>query len=149
MKSYIGIDWSEKHHNVCILNKAGASLNRFQVAHTLAGFQRLEQQLAQVNEVAADCLVGIETHHNTLVDFLGSRGYTLYILPPKQVKSNRGRHRALFVGHLGRSLGGVVGRLGDDDILRRLQPAQSSPVVRPPLQARAQQNRRGRSPSAR
>jgi transposase len=94
MKSYIGIDWSEKHHNVCILNKAGASLNRFQVAHTLAGFQRLEQQLAQVNEVAADCLVGIETHHNTLVDFLGSRGYTLYILPPKQVKSNRGRHRA-------------------------------------------------------
>jgi transposase len=94
MKSYIGIDWSEKHHNVCILNEAGASLNRFQVPHTLAGFQRIGQQLAQVNEVAADCLVAIETDHNTLVDFLWSRGITLFILPPKQVKSNRGRHRS-------------------------------------------------------
>lgn len=94
MKSYIGIDWSEKHHNICILNGAGASLSRFQVPHTQAGFQRLEQHLAKVNAVAADCLVAIETEHNTLVDFLWSRGYTLYILPPNQVKSNRGRLRA-------------------------------------------------------
>jgi transposase len=94
MKSYIGIDWSEKHHNVCVLNEAGACLARFQVPHTQAGFQRLEGRLVKVNEVAADCLVAIETDHNTLVDFLWSRGYTLYILPPKQVKSNRGRHRA-------------------------------------------------------
>lgn len=94
MKSYIGIDWSEKHHNVCILNEAGATLNRFQIGHTLEGFQRLEQQVARVNETGADCLVAIETDHNSLVDFLWSRGYTLYILPPNQVKSNRGRHRA-------------------------------------------------------
>ena len=94
MKSYIGIDWSEKHHNVCILNEAGARLNRFQVPHTEAGFLRLEEQLAKVNELAADCLIAIETNRNTLVDFLWSRGHTLYILPPNQVKSNRGRHRA-------------------------------------------------------
>ena len=94
MKSYIGIDWSEKHHNVCILNEAGACLNRFQVPHTQTGFLRLEHQLARVNEVAAECLVAIETHHNTLVDFLCSRGHTLFILPPNQVKSNRGRQRA-------------------------------------------------------
>jgi transposase len=94
MKSYVGIDWSEKHHNVCILNRAGASLSRFEVPHTQAGFQRLEERLVKANEVAADCLVAIETNHNTLVDFLWSRGYTLYILPPNQVKSNRGRHRA-------------------------------------------------------
>ena len=94
MKSYVGIDWSEEFHNVCILNEAGACLNRFQVPHTQAGFLRLEKHLAQVNEVAADCLVAIETHHNTLVDFLWSRGHTLFILPPNQVKSNRGRQRA-------------------------------------------------------
>ena len=56
MSIYIGIDWSEKHHNVCILNEAGARLNRFQVPHTLAGFQRLAQQLAQVNKVFGDDL---------------------------------------------------------------------------------------------
>jgi transposase len=94
MKSYIGIDWSEKHHNVCILNKVGACLNLFKIPHSLAGFQQLEEHMDQVNQVAADCQVGIETHDNTLVDFLWSRGYTLYILSPNQVKSNRGRHRA-------------------------------------------------------
>jgi transposase len=94
MKSYIGIDWSEKRHNVCILNESGACLSRFQIPHTQAGFLHLEQQLSQVNQGAADCMVGIETRNNTLVDFLWSRGYTLFILPPNQVKSNRGRHRA-------------------------------------------------------
>ena len=94
MKSYIGIDWSEKHHNVCILNEAGACLDRFQVPHSQTGFLRLEERLAMFTKAAGDCLVAIETDHNTLVNFLWSRGYTLYILPPKQVKSNRGRHRA-------------------------------------------------------
>lgn len=94
MKSYIGIDWSEKHHNVCILNKAGACLNRFQISHTLDGFQRLEELLARANSDVSACMIVIETDHNSLVDFLWSRGYKLYILPPNQVKSNRGRQRA-------------------------------------------------------
>lgn len=94
MKSYIGIDWSEKHHNVCILNKAGACLNRFQISHTLDGFQRLEELLARANSDVSACMIAIETDHNSLVDFLWSRGYKLYILPPNQVKSNRGRQRA-------------------------------------------------------
>ncbi len=94
MKSYIGIDWSENFHNVCILNKAGACLNRFQIPHSLAGFQRLEDLLTQVNDDVNACLIAIETDHNSLVDFLWSRGYKLFILPPNQVKSNRGRQRA-------------------------------------------------------
>jgi len=93
MKSYVGIDWSEGHHNVCILNKAGACLNRFQIPHSQAGFQHLEEVLGQVNSDPSACLIAIETDHNTLVDFLWSRGYELYILPPNQVKSNRGRQR--------------------------------------------------------
>lgn len=94
MKSYIGIDWSEKHHNVCILNEAGACLNRFQIPHTLAGFQHLEEVLSRTNSAVDACMVAIETDHNSLVDFLWSRGYEVYILPPNQVKSNRGRQRA-------------------------------------------------------
>lgn len=94
MKSYIGIDWSEKHHNVSILNEEGARMGRFQVDHTLKGFQQLEKVLTQVNRDVTACLIAIETEHNPLVDFLRSRGYTLYILSPREVKSNRGRHRA-------------------------------------------------------
>jgi transposase len=91
MKTIIGIDWSEKRHCVHVYNEASAELTRFEVLHTLSGFERLERRLAAVNPVAADCLIAIETSYNLLVDFLYSRGYTIYILAPAFVKSNRGR----------------------------------------------------------
>ena len=36
-------------------------------------------------------MIAIETSHNLLVDFLHSRGYTLYVIAPSVVKHNRGR----------------------------------------------------------
>jgi transposase len=91
MKTIIGIDWSEKKHCVHLYNKVGAELANFEVSHTLSGFERLERRLAAVNPVPADNLIAIETSYNLLVDFLYSRGYTIYILAPAFVKSNRGR----------------------------------------------------------
>ena len=91
MKTIIGIDWSEKKHCVHLYNEAGAELARFEVPHTLSGFERLGRRLAAVNPVAADCLIAIETHYNLVVDYLYGRGYTIYILAPAFVKSNRGR----------------------------------------------------------
>ncbi len=39
-------------------------------------------------------MVGLETAHNLLIDFLWAHGYTqIYVLPPNLVKSNQGRHR--------------------------------------------------------
>lgn len=94
MKSYIGIDWSEEQHDVRVHNEAGACVARFTVPHSLEGFQTLHEKLQAVNGHAADCLVAIETHDNLLVDFLCERGYTLYVLAPSSVASNRRRHRA-------------------------------------------------------
>lgn len=91
MKTIIGIDWSEKKHCIHIYNEKGALLARLEVGHNLAGFERLTRQLQGVNPQPADCLIAIETSHNLLVDYLQSRGYTLYILAPNVVKSNRGR----------------------------------------------------------
>lgn len=94
MKSFIGIDWSEKHHDVRVHNAHGACLARFQVDHTLPGFQQLHHKLQQLNPQPAHCLVALETHDTLLVDFLGDCGYTLYVLAPSRVARNRGRHRA-------------------------------------------------------
>lgn len=91
MKTIIGIDWSEKKHCVHFYNEAGALLARFEIEHSVAGFIQLERRLAKVNPEPADCLIAIETSHNLLVDFLLSRGYTLYIIAPIIVKNNRGR----------------------------------------------------------
>lgn len=94
MKTLIGIDWSQKHHDVRIHNEAGACLAKLQIAHSLAGFQQLEQKIKQFNSEPNNCLVAIETADNLLVDFLWSRQYRLYVLAPSVVKGNRSRQRA-------------------------------------------------------
>jgi transposase len=91
MKTIIGIDWSEQKHCVHLYNEAGALLTRFEIDHSVAGFAQLERQLVKVNPEPTDCLIAIETSHNLLVDFLVSRGYTLYVIAPIIVKNNRGR----------------------------------------------------------
>lgn len=91
MKTIIGIDWSEKKHCVHIYNEAGAWLMRFEISHSLTGFAQLEQRITAINSEPTNCLVAIETSHNLLVDYLDSLHYTLYILAPSVVKSNRGR----------------------------------------------------------
>ena len=66
----IGIDWSQDHHNVCVLNSQGAILLRFQFPHSLTGFTQLLDHLAPLGVPPDHCLIAIETHHSLLVDFL-------------------------------------------------------------------------------
>jgi len=91
MKTIVGIDWSEKKHCVYIHNERGAEIARMEIEQSVSDFQRLATKLSRVNPRPADCLIAIETHHNLLVDFLGRQGYTIYILAPSLVHSNRGR----------------------------------------------------------
>ena len=94
MKSYIGIDWSKKHHDVHIQNERGATLSEFQVPHSQAGFQELVSRIQRKSDGADSCLIGIETAHNSVVDHLIGQGYTVYVLPPNRVESARGTYRA-------------------------------------------------------
>jgi hypothetical protein len=32
---YFGIDWSEEHHNLCIMNEAGGRVSQIELKHTL------------------------------------------------------------------------------------------------------------------
>ena len=48
MQILIGIDWSENHHCVCIMNTAGAQLSLFEIAHTPKGFARLEAEVEKL-----------------------------------------------------------------------------------------------------
>lgn len=91
MKTIVGIDWSEKKHCVHLYNEEGALVTHVEIAHSVKGFAQLERQLNRANPEAANCLIAVETSHNLLVDFLLSRGYTLYVIAPNFVKSNRGR----------------------------------------------------------
>ena len=91
MKTIIGIDWSEQKHCVHIYNEAGARIARFEISQSVSGFAELKRRITAVNEQPSHCLIAIETSHNLLVDYLEACGYTLYIIAPSVVKSNRGR----------------------------------------------------------
>ena len=92
MQVYIGIDWSEQKHDVVFMNKAGATLAQFEIPHSAEGFLQLDETRWRMKLGTEDCVVGLETAHNLLIDFLWSRGYSkVYVVPPTTVKSNRKR----------------------------------------------------------
>jgi transposase len=93
MQVYIGIDWSENKHDIVIMNEAGAAIVRQTIAHTPEGFLELEASCLNLRLSPDDCLFGLETAHNLVIDFLWSRGYAnVYVIPPSVVKSTRGRY---------------------------------------------------------
>ena len=75
MSIYIGIDWSQDKHDVAFMNAAGAIIARLTIPHQPDGFRKLETTRQQLAVTAADCLVGLETAHNLLLDFLWDHGY--------------------------------------------------------------------------
>ncbi len=91
---FFGIDWSEGHHNLCILNEAGASLVRLEFKHTPEGFEKMELERRKLGVLSSTCLVAIETAHNLLVDYLLDRGYRIYLIPPQTTASYRRRRRS-------------------------------------------------------
>jgi len=94
MEVYIGIDWSQSKHDVAMMNEAGAVVVQGVIAHSEEGFLKLELLRRRLGVQPEQCMVGLETAHNLLIDFLWSRNYShVYVVPPNVVKSNRGRYR--------------------------------------------------------
>ena len=66
----IGVDWSWGHYDVCVLAANGATLTQFRIARTTADLEQLQEKIAEFDVATDLCLVGIETAHDILVDFL-------------------------------------------------------------------------------
>lgn len=95
MKLYIGIDWSQRKHDICFLNEAGVVQARAVIEHSQTGFEKLDYLRKQMGVSAKECLIGLETAHSILVDFLWDQGYAqIFILPPNPVKGSRTRFRS-------------------------------------------------------
>ena len=94
MKVYIGIDWSENKHDVCFMHETGDVLLVLQIPHTIAGFRQLDQARQSSGMGRQEVVIGLETAHNLLVDYLWDQGYEqIYVLPPSAVKSAQRRYR--------------------------------------------------------
>ena len=89
---FIGDDWAEDHHDVYLMDAAGARLASRRLPEGLAGIGRLHQLVAGHVEQPDEVVIGIETDRGLWVDALTAAGYRVYAINPLVVARYRDRH---------------------------------------------------------
>jgi transposase len=89
---FVGIDWSEKHHDVCVVDERGEVLATERVADGLHGIARLHAVVAEHVDEENEVVVGIETDRGLLVGALVAAGYEVFAINPLSVDRYRDRH---------------------------------------------------------
>ena len=89
---FVGIDWSEAHHDACVLDEQGTVLAKGRVSDDVSGVGRLHAMLADHAEDPAEVVVGIETDRGLLVASLVEAGYHVYAINPLAASRYRDRH---------------------------------------------------------
>jgi Transposase/Transposase IS116/IS110/IS902 family len=99
---FVGIDWSQRHHDCVVLDQDGRRIGRIRVAHSAEGIAQLcawlRAQACQASatgpeEASADpeqlfCV--LETSHGLLITALLDAGFPVYPVNPKTVDHARG-----------------------------------------------------------
>ena len=89
---YVGIDWAEAHHDVCLMEGSGTALGRARVPEGVEGLRRIHELVAGHSDDPETVLVGIETDRGLLVQGLVAAGYRVYAINPLAVSRYRDRH---------------------------------------------------------
>lgn len=89
---YVGIDWAEAHHDVCVLDDGGRVLATGRVPDGVEGVGRLHEMVAEHATEPAEVVVGIEIDRGLLVGSLLEAGYQVYAPNPFAVSRYRDRH---------------------------------------------------------
>jgi Transposase len=71
----VGVDWAERHHDVCVLDELGVVLAKRRIPDGLGGVAELHALLAGHAEDPGQVVVGIETDRGLLVGALLAAGY--------------------------------------------------------------------------
>lgn len=88
---YVGIDWSESHHDVCVLDERGEVLAKGRVPEGVEGLSRLHAMVADHAEDPAEVVVAIELDRGLLVGALVAAGYRVHAVNPYSVSRYRDR----------------------------------------------------------
>jgi transposase len=85
---FVGIDWAADEHAVCIVDPSGRVIDRFSLAHSAEGFERLVSRLARHGDPAG-LPVAIERPDGRLVDRLLEAGHPVVPVKPAAIKAWR------------------------------------------------------------
>ena len=89
---FVGVDWAETHHEVCLLDPTGAVLGRRRVPDGVAGVAQLHALVADHASEPEAVVVGIELDRGLLVSALVAAGYQVVAVNPLQASRYRERH---------------------------------------------------------
>ena len=89
---FVGVDWAEAHHDICVLNEAGDVLARKRIPDTLAGVRELHELVMTQAEEPDEVIVGIEKDRGLVVTAMLGANYHVYALNPMSVARYRERH---------------------------------------------------------
>ncbi len=89
---FVGIDWAEAHHDVCLVDDVGQVLAKRRVPEGLEGVSKLHALIAEHAEEPASVVVGIETDRGLMVGSLLAAGYQVFAVNPLASSRYRDRH---------------------------------------------------------
>jgi transposase len=87
---FIGLDWGNSHHQLCILDAAGRMVHQGKFAHDIAGARGLTERLHRHGPVQG---IAIERSEGLLVEALQQQGHRLFCVSPKMSARARERYR--------------------------------------------------------
>jgi transposase len=88
---YVGIDWAEAHHDVCVEDAAGRVLAKAKVPEGIEGVERIHEMVGAHADEPADVAIGIELDRGLLVGALVAAGYEVHAVNPLAVSRYRDR----------------------------------------------------------
>ena len=92
-KVFCGIDWSERHHDVALVDGEGQLVAKRRIEESVQGWAELAAMLAQAGDSVAEPIpVAIETPRGLLVAMLRATGRKVYAINPMAVARYRERH---------------------------------------------------------
>ena len=89
---FVGMDWAEDHHDVCVMAEAGAVLGTRRVADSVAGIGELHGLVAEHADDDEQICVGVEIDRGLVVWSLLEAGYQVYAINPLASSRYRDRH---------------------------------------------------------
>jgi transposase len=89
---FVGVDWSEDHHDIDIRSDDGRQLAARRIKHGVAGVGELHELIAMHADEPSEVKIGIETDRGLIVHALVGAGYEVFAINPRIADRYRDRH---------------------------------------------------------
>jgi Transposase/Transposase IS116/IS110/IS902 family len=89
---FVGVDWAEDHHDVCVMAEDGTVLDKRRVPDSVVGIGELHELVAEHVDDNEAVVVGIEIDRGLVVWSLLSAGYEVFAINPMASSRYRDRH---------------------------------------------------------